>query len=210
MAENTPKTKILELINDGTLSAEEGLRLINAMEQPMPEPEAVPQQAEVDIKIGDVNDTARHIFTEEEKEKIRKFRNWWIIPFCFGILTLFLASFWMIESYQLAGLGWGFWLSWIPLFIAIALMVLSWLSRTARVLHIKVKEYKEGGRVSFSANLPLPIKLSKWALFRFGGSSEHRMQFTHILNQINEDVTPDNPLFVEVHGKDGDVEIFIV
>ncbi len=168
------RLEIMHKVETGELSIEEGSRQLAALdaggnwEQPEPLPEAIPvqpkpAQAESVPQAEPLESQPEVMETGEEeiRRRINRWKRWWVLPMSAGVLLAIVGAYWMYAGYQAAGLSWGFWLSWIPFTIGLAIMALSWYSQYVPWLHVRVRE-RSAGTVSFS--MPLPIGLANWGL----------------------------------------------
>jgi hypothetical protein len=60
-----------------------------------------------------------------------------------------------------AARGWGICCGWIPMILGAIIMLLAWWSRTAKWLHVRIKE-KGKRKIAFS--LPVPLSVAAWGL----------------------------------------------
>lgn len=140
-------------------------------------------------------------------------KDWWQIPFWFSFAFLGLSAYWMVKGFQAAGLGWGFWLAFLLLLISVGGMVLSYLSRKAKWLHVRVIETEGDRPHRIAISLPLPLRLGSWVVRQFSWAMPPEIQDGHIdeiINALDESVTSDQPVHILVDDEDGDhVEVFI-
>jgi len=180
---------------------------------PVPEPPGQPEPsvslpAVVALKPDSGHETARE---DEIQDRIRRLKQWGMIPFWIGMGLMILSAFWMFLGYQAAGLSWGFWSSWFPFSLGVLLMVGGWWSQTARWLHVRVQQ-KGGQRPGLiGVSFPLPLKLAAWAMHTFGryipkGQGANIDEF---IRMADENLGVDSPFYVEVNDGDEQVEVYI-
>jgi hypothetical protein len=220
------RIEVLRRVERGELTAEEGAVLLGALErgqqlpsfEPKTAPDAVRAAAvaisepvgepasNTDPVQGDV--LPNNFLTEVQ---IRRRKLIWLIPFLFGLWLTSLGGVWMVRGYQKAGLGWGFWLSWIPFLIGVGIMVLGWGMRRGCWLHVRVHQ-KEGSKPrNINLSFPIPLRLTGW-FFRNFGDKIPNMKDKHIdeiLEAIETGITPDAPMIVQVDEDDQQVEVWI-
>ncbi len=151
----------------------------------------------------------------EEEAKPPKSGGWlglWVVPFLLGLLLTLFSVNWMYQGWLLAGLSWGFWLSFIPFAIGVLLMWAGWEMRLARWLHLHIRQ-KPGEKPQVIAfSLPLPIGLTRWAVRRFGRYTPfpNGRDSGELLDELDQAFTADGPTHIFVDDEDGEqVEIWI-
>ncbi len=217
------RLEIMRKVETGELSIEEGSRLMAAMEAgevilPKPSPEAKtfsPESAQAEsvppaepvLAQPEVVETD----DEEARRRVERWKRWWTLPMGVGVLLAIVGAYWMFAGYRAAGLSWGFWLSWIPFGIGLAVMALSWYSQYVPWLHVRVRN-RSAGSVSFSA--PLPIGLVSWGLGvyrQFAPDQAREQRLEEIESFLSAPLFSEDPLHVFVDDKDGSqVEVVII
>ncbi len=205
--------KILDMVEQGQISAEEGLRLINAMGSDRENHQESPtDHIEVAYPVSeDVIEPSAPRISEEEMARMKRLKSWWVLPFSIGLFLTTLGAIWMYTGYTASGYGWGFWLSWIPFLLGIFIVGVSFQTSRSAWLHIRVKQRPGERPAKINISLPLPLTLSKWFFSSFG----HRIpglreQPFGNVEEILENITPEEPFYVHVQDEDGDkVEVFI-
>ncbi len=206
--------KILDMVEQGQITADEGLRLMNAMGKgtadPQPEPQAAYGEA-VDETSRPVGSYASHI-SLEEVARMNRLKNWWLLPFSIGLIILFLGAIWMYAGYRDAGFGFGFWIAWVPFLLGIFIVAVSVRTSKSVWLHLKVKQATGEKPEQINLSLPLPLNLAKWFFTAFGE------KITGLDNKgigdipsILENLSPEEPFYVHVNDDDDgeEVEIYI-
>jgi hypothetical protein len=114
-------------------------------------------------------------------------------------------------GYQAKGFGFGFWISWLPFFIGIAMMAISFQSSKSVWLHVRIKQKPGESPQRINISLPLPLSLTRWAMSTFG----HRIpglkdQPVEEYSEILRNLSPEEPFYVHIDDDDGEeVEVFI-
>jgi predicted RNA-binding protein len=205
--------KILEMVEQGIISAEEGLRLIDAMGAGKSgDGEVNKSDLEgVKVSVEDVLEPAPRI-SEEELKRMKRLKRWWILPFAIGLLITTLGAVWMYTGYINRGFGWGFWLAWIPFIVGIFVVAVSFQTSRSVWLHVRIKQKPGESPPRISISLPLPISLAKWFMSVFG----HKIpglkdQPLGDLSELLDHISPEEPFYVHVNDKDDgeEVEVFI-
>lgn len=215
MMSKTERLKILDLIEKGTITTEEGMRLLAAIEHDNmdeffdDEPSLVGDQAFADNEMPDSDPLANSIETEE----IQRWKRWWSLPMWIGLGIVVLSSFWMKNAWNDSVLGFWFFCSWIPMLLGILMMALAWNSRTAPWLHVRIHQApgEKPERIAFS--LPLPLRFSAWGLRRFGHYIPNfdASGIDEAIMALHDTKLNHAPLFIDVQDdEDGDhVQVFI-
>jgi len=163
------RLKILHMIQDGVISAEEGETLLDALDGDR-EPGDHPEMARFTETVGSTgaaypagNTSLGESVVDEATQPLpagppRWVRQIWIYPLAGGVLLLALTG--VVTALLVQGgdrLGWL--VCSLPLMVFGALVVaLAWWSRTARWLHVRIHD--AGTRINFS--LPLPLRPVAW------------------------------------------------
>ena len=206
--------KVLDMVDQGQISADEGLRLINALKKDGSKPANTENVSQIDISyIPDQDDESdRPQISEEELSRMKRLKKWWVLPFAIGLVVTTLGAIWMYMGYTSAGFGFGFWLAWIPFLLGIFIIAVSFRTNRSVWIHVRVKQKPGNTPQRISISMPLPVNLAKWFFSAFGdripGIQE---QPIGDISSILENLSPEEPFYVHVNG-DGDgeeVEVFI-
>jgi len=214
MMSKTERLKILDLIESGTITTEEGMRLLAAIEHDNldefdDEPSLYGDQAFADNEMPDSDPLANSIETEE----IQRWKRWWSLPLWIGLGIVVLSSFWMQNAWNDSVLGFWFFCSWVPMLLGILMMALAWNSRTSPWLHVRIHQApgEKPERIAFS--LPLPLRVSAWGLRRFGHYIPNfdATGIDEAIMALHDTKLDHAPLFIDVQDdEDGDhVQVFI-
>jgi hypothetical protein len=191
------RMQILDLIDNGKISAEEGLdllKVIAASDEPsqitgvssptmkatsLEIPEATGQSEEY-VTAGSTS--SEEIPTESQPVEIpldavsqgntptipKKWHNWWMIPLWVGVGLTVAGALLMNQAQMDQGIGFWFVCASTPLILGVIIMALAWSSRTAPWLHVRVQQ-KPGERPQrIALSFPVPIRLTAWLLRTFG------------------------------------------
>ena len=212
-------TDILQKIERGELSAREGLRLINALENP--EPEGAPAEKIDPARVSVIDDRPfrsqpeaeekDHLSDGDLEHELNSWKRWWTIPFWVGVVITLVSAGLMDWGFQVARFSWGFWLSWLPFFLGTAVLTLAWRSQSARWLHVRVRQ-KPGQKPALIAiSMPLPLKFAAWLLRTFGQHipSLKDKDLDVILDTLNESLSSQAPFYVHVNDDGEDVQVYI-
>ena len=222
------RLQILEMIEKGVITASEGVRLLNSLEEEPDEAEPLQLAEPYAPSTGDQgsipepeifdqapNPEVRTVSTSKEFESgIKKWRSWWWIPLTVGIGITVFSGLFMLLAYQESGFGFWFACLWIPFLFGIVVITLSAASRTARWLHVRIHQEPGEWPQTIAISLPLPIRFTAWIMRIF-------RPHIHIdgMEQANldevflalEKTSPEQPFYVKVdEGDSGEnVEVYI-
>lgn len=190
------RAKILQMVADGKINADEASRLLAALGDSTPEDDATASEPAEPI----------------EAANLPRFGSLWVIPMYAG-LALFVCG--ALAIFPLAAEG-GSWLlvacGW-PIFLAgLLTMIAAWLSRGSRWVHIRVTNIDSPVR-NIKLSFPLPLRLTAWALgigARFAPGLKHT-GVDEVILALNEGIQGDQPLYVDVQqGEGGErVQVYI-
>lgn len=210
---DSAERKILDMVESGQISADEGLRLIKAMEaKPVPAAGvaslASTGENEVVFATDDVPVTA---IPEEERQRMKRLKAWWVLPFGIGLLITTLGAVWMYTAFLDRGFRFGFWLALVLFFIGIAVAAVSYHTSRSVWLHVRIRQRpgETPQRIAFS--LPIPLSLTRWAVRSFGDRIPGiKDQPAENITEILEGISPEEPFYVHVNEGNGEeVEVFI-
>ncbi len=135
------RTKILQMVEAGTISAEQGLTLLNALDEGQAASEGAPPP-----------------FTPPP-DLATQWRHVWLYIVYAGVGVLVAGAIFLALVYTGGSVWWGA-CGWPLLLLGALVASLGAWSRTARWLHVRVKG--KDHRVAFS--MPLPLKLAAWGV----------------------------------------------
>ena len=188
------RTKILQMVADGKISADEASRLLAALDE----------------AVDETGDTE----TDSSSPPVETPRvgSLWLIPMYLGLAVFVCGALFAFPAYATSG-SWLFAVCGWPLFvIGLLTMVTAYAARNSRWIHIRVTNV-DGGQRNIKLSFPLPLRLSAWAL-KFASRWSPRLKDTNVdelIVALNDSVTRDEPLFIDVQeGADGErVQVYI-
>ncbi len=221
MIAKNERWQILEMIEQGLITADEGVRLLQALEG-VTSGKQVPGEATIetaeppspqDASAAETNESQGKAGNEPIRANLARWRRWWSLPFWVGVGILLLGAGLMAWAIQTSGLGWWFACAWIPFALGLAVTFLAWNSRTARWLHLRIRRKPGEEPATFALSLPLPMRLTAWFLRTFGHHIPH-LQTTgldEVLLALEQSTSSQEPFYVEVdEGEDGErIEVYI-
>jgi len=205
---------IMDMVEQGQISAEEGLRLINAMDgqkkaQDVNEADSLVPFEPIEVQ-EDESEPTQPTISPEERHRLDQLKRWWILPFGVGLIITILGAVWMFNGYSNNGFGWGFWLAWIPFLLGIFILSVSFQTSRSVWLHVRIKQKPGETPQRIAISLPLPMGLIRWFLRTFG----HRIsglkdQPIDEYADIVDNLSVDEPFYVHVDEDGEEVEVFI-
>lgn len=198
---------ILKKVELGEISLQEASDLLSEFEKNQI---AIREQPELIYNKPVTNNPARQT---EIKEKPAWSIVFWVIPLLFGVLLTVFSSTWLYQNYLTAGLGFKFWLTWIPFLIGVFLIYFGWILQRARWIHLNIKQPKGESPQRIFLAFPLPFQLIGFFLRIFKGklpSNVSGLDIEALMVTIDQQLKKDEPLYVHVDDEDGTkVEIYI-
>lgn len=194
-----PRMHILQMIEDGKVSAAEGLRLLEALAS---EGEGTDPVSGAAARPAAPPDPA-----------LNHWRKWWMIPLAFGAVVTVAAGLLMAWAYRAGGLGFGFACAAVPFLFGVLVMGLAATSHRAKWLHVRVKTGETEGAKLIALSFPLPIRATAWFLRTFGHFIP-RLRDTgvdELILALAESTSSRHPLYVDVtEGSGGErVQVYI-
>ena len=231
---SSQRMKILEMIESGQITPEEGVGLLEGLqEQNEPQPVLAAPPETVDVAPAFVSaqatdsgaeaaspsipepgapaeEAARpEVLPKEVPPDLAKWRNYWMIPLWIGVGIAVFGSLLMGSALQSSGFGFWFLCASIPFALGVIIIVLAVQSRRAHWLHLRVQQApgERPERIAFS--FPIPIGLASWFFRTFKnripGLDSVPPNIDQILESVNETTSPQNPIYIEVdEGEDGE------
>lgn len=200
------KKKILQMVEAGTISAEEAMSLIKALEEKPVEAEVELIEPEADYGGG----RGAGLEFEEIKARAQKFA---IIPLGIGVVLTVLGAYWMFALVGNANYGFWFFCAWFPLLLGILLVALTSGGMNARWLYVNVDQQEDEWPQHITLGLPVPLGVVSWFLRNFGQFIRglDRTNVDGILSAISAVDGLDEPLIVNVDEGDGGerVQVYI-
>lgn len=199
------RLQVLKDVEQSKITVEEGSRLLEELETVI-----VPVETD---QVTTDNIFESSVPMPEGLERVSRWRFWWLIPFGSGVVMTIIGGIWMVQGWEIARLGLGFWLSWLPFGSGILLIALSWYSRRWVWLHVRIKQKKGAKPDHIAISLPLPWLLIYWGLRiadRYMPQDVRGKGVAQMVKEVGKYISPDMPFQVEVEGEDGEhVEVFI-
>lgn len=134
------------------------------------------------------------------------------IPMGVGTFIILISAYWMYSGYLAAGLGVGFWLSWLPFWVGLAILYLGFEGLHSVWLHVRIRQKPGQSPAKIHISMPLPLGLISWVMRVFGDRIPRpgNQNLGEILAMVNQGISRETPLYVHVNGDDDEqVEVYI-
>ena len=215
---DSERQQILKMIDDGKISAEQGLALMQALlEEPEDElvnvQETAAEQAvevlqETDQSSQTGSNAARS--NQDFERKLAGFRRLWVVPLVIGVVTTVLGALWMFSAMQAGGLSFWFFLAWLPFLAGVLITAVAFSSRTSRWIYINVKQ--KSGETPQRIVITFPLSLVSWVMgfVKFTVPDPEVGAINEVMNAVFQSTKTSEPLLVDVQEEDGEhVQVFI-
>jgi len=212
---DSERQQILKMIQDGKISAEQGLVLMQALEEE-PERDGVSVEPAV-VEAGSGQPASKNAVFEsghksdpEFDRKINQFRSLWMIPLWVGVVITIAGAYWMYAALQANAWGFWFFLAWLPFLLGVALTALALSSRSSRWIYINIRQ--KPGETPQRIVLTFPLTLVSWVLqfARFRIPEQNFGAADQVMDAIFVSTQSDGPFLVDVDDEDGEhVQVYI-
>lgn len=199
------RNQILKMIEEGKITPEEGVILLEALDDNSIEDEA-PYRAEA-------APNSRFDPLDGLDEVASRVRSYWYIPMWIGVGITILSGLLMVWSMQVSTFGFWFYCAWFPLFLGVLVVALAAGGHRSHWLFVSIKRPPDSVERDISLGFPLPFGLGEWVLRSFGhfipGLDEAVVN--ELLRILEESLVGEPQLVVDVHDdEDGEhVQVFV-
>lgn len=227
---------ILQKIEAGIISVEDGAYLMNAIEGWQPRTQAETQYTFPDMEAHDTGEIAHDVqdihsrgalsasrfakvnaggedkYSGEDhfNEDFSKWKIWSQLIFAVFVVLTTLSSVWIIQGWLARPWGWGFWLAWIPFGVGVLGMISLY---DAHWIHIRIQQPKGSRPQRIAISLPLPLRLSLFLyplVSRWVPAQVKGQDVLVILRDLETSLTSKDPVHIQVDENNGEkVEIYI-
>ena len=213
MTADNERLKILEMIQQGTITAQEGLKLIEALGETEDNLDQEYLLAKAKLEGGPDPEVGDEFDPQPAVEDLERWKKWRIVAIWIGVGLTVLGGALMYWAWFAKGISLGFILAWIPFLIGVGVLVLGWNSRTGPWLHLRIQQKPGEKPRRIFISLPLPIRFFAWILRTFGNliPGLNATGVDEIILALGESSRAETPLFINVNeGDQGEqVKIYI-
>jgi hypothetical protein len=196
------RKKILQMVEEGKISAEEAAKLMRALDDDS-----------VEAGSGSGFEGGETSAPEFEEVKARALR-FAMIPLWAGVIIAVLSAWGIFAVQQNAGLNFWFFCLLFPLMLGVLLIALGAGGQSSKWLYVNVDRRRaHEGPKNITLGFPLPLGLTAWFLRNFGHTI-HGMRNTNvdeIIQVLDATGKSDGPFIVNVNDdEDGEhVQVYI-
>jgi len=200
------RKKILQMVEEGKISAQEASKLMSALDA-----DADPTEAEVEVFQSEPSsgfDGSVPSAPEFEQVKARA-RQFAMVPLWIGVAIAVLSSWGIYSVQQSAGINFWFFCLMVPLLLGVLLIALGAGGQGSKWLYVNVdRRQAQDWPRTITLGFPLPLGLTSWFLRNFGHTIQgmENMNVDDIIQILDATGTSGEPLIVNVHNDDGDGE----
>ncbi len=199
------RLEILRKVQDGTLTAEEGSDLIRILDDA--------RMVKHEEPLVEPMDEVKPLPVPQEIQQIsRWWKAGWSIILLSGALLTGFSAFWAYQGYLKSGMSWGFWLSWIPFIIGLAIMVFGWVLLDSPWLQLRILTNENGKKQKLFLVIPMPLKLFSWFYRTFNRYMSQEMRDKHVdelLEAMERSLKRGEPFQIDVDDKEDGDQVFI-
>ncbi len=206
MTRDESKIEILKKVESGILSVEEGSDLLGIFDK-----------AEEEAILASEGPKTAELESMQPIEKPQAAGCWkaaWSMILVGGAVLTGFSAYWIFQAYENKGLGWGFFLSWIPLILGVFITIGGWILMESPWMHVRIHSKEDDKKVHIVFSMPVPLRLARWVFRTFGHYMPEEVRekgIEEMLGAIEESMKAGEPFHVQVDDdKDGSkVEVFI-
>ena len=201
------RKKILQMVQDGKISAEQAATLMRALDTDSAQAEI--EVIETGTSSGDERDDAPEF--EEVKARARRFA---MIPLWIGVFLAVLSAWGIYSVQQSVGVNFWFFCLLIPLLFGVLLITLGAAGQNSKWLYVNVdRRNAQDWPRNITLGFPLPFGLTAWFL-RIFGKRIRGMKNTNvdeIIQILDATGKSDAPLIINANdNEDGEhVQVYI-
>lgn len=136
----------------------------------------------------------------------------WIAGLITGLITLVISARWMLSRLSNAnGVDFWFFVAWIPFFIGLLIIMISWISKNSPWIKIRIHSKNNGNSRRFNFGFPIPKSLIIWGLQstdKIIGKGMNSIELDGIF-ELLEQGNLEEPIIIHIDDDDNNIEIEI-
>ncbi len=169
------RKKILQMVEEGKISAEQAASLMRALDTDVDSSEAEIKVIETEVGSGFERTDAPEF--EEVKARARRFA---MVPLWIGVFIAVLSAWGIYSVQQSAGVNFWFFCLLVPLLLGVLLITLGASGQSSKWLYVNVdRRNAQDWPRNITLGFPLPLGLTAWFLRNFGHYI-HGMEKTNV------------------------------
>jgi len=208
------RKKILQMVEEGKISAEEAASLMSALASDDVEEAEESVDAEVEVIESGADfsyERPEALEFEEIKARARRFS---LIPLWIGVFITVISAWAIYAIQQSAGTNFWFYCMIFPLMVGILLLALGGGGRSSRWIYVDVdrRDAKPGdGPKHITLGFPIPFGFVAWFFDNFGHSIKgmDKSKVEGIVQMMHATKDSNEPLMVNVDDDDAHVQVYI-
>lgn len=187
------RLRILDLIESGQISAEEGVRRLEGLGESAETAHASETSAPMDDQ-----DQPAGQFPMSGLVRIA-----WQIVFGVGVVVLAVGGLLLARAYGMEGMP-GLTFGWVLLVLGLVVLILGWWLKTARWFYLRVREH-DGARFTIALPLPLGLVVALLRVAKPFVPQVQEMEADQLILAMRDELQRGRCFAVEVdEGDDGD------
>jgi len=200
------RKKILQMVADGKISADEAATLMRTLDESAEE--------EIEVIEADSGFSSEPSDAPEFENVRKRAMRFAAIPLWVGVIFTILSAWGMYSAQQNSGLNFWFFCLTVPLLFGILLITLGAKGKSSRWIYLNVdRTYQNEWPRNITLALPLPLGWISWFLKNFGTHIDglKRATVDEVIMAISLAKSMTEPLIIHVDDDDsGDrVQVFI-
>jgi len=203
------RKKILQMVEEGSISAEEASHLMRAIEADDHEGGENTFETEQDFGSEGGGSFSTPEF-ESVKARARKFST---IPLWIGVGMAVLSAWGLFAIQQSAGVNFWFFCLLFPLMLGVLLIAIGSAGQSSKWLYVNVDRTRQNDWPrNITLGFPLPLQLTSWFMRNFGHNIHgvSKNQLDGIAEVLETTDKSGEPFVVNVEDDDGDrVQVYI-
>ena len=218
------RNQVLKMIENGKITPEEGLHLMEALDRSPAEEEGIAEPMETGAESRTESETETDFSKARAEEssfetdpRISRVksaaRRLWQIPLWIGVVITVVSATGMYAIMHGAGMNFWFFLLTLPLLLGVAIAASAVGSRKARWIFVNIQQKPGEKPAHIFLGFPLPLKLAAWFLRHFGNRIPDlkKTNVDEVIEVMETGFKGDSPLIVHVdEGEDGErVQVYI-
>jgi len=195
------RKKILQMVEEGRISADEAANLMRALEEDSAEADENEFEAETNFGFEGSGTSSAPEF-EEVKARALRFAS---IPLWAGVLIAVFSAWGIFAIQQNAGVNFWFFCLMFPLMLGVLLIAIGSAGHGSKWLYVNVdRRDTDEWPKNITLGFPLPLALTSWFLRNFGHNIHgmNKANVDGIIEVLDSTKKSDEPLIVNVNDDD--------
>jgi len=182
---NPDSRKILELVESGRLTPQEGASLLGLISEPLESEQA--EQSEADSASTE----------SQRNEQTFAARPYWLYPFWAGLAVMLVGAAVVVCAYERGDVTlWTWLLGWTPLLLGLAVVTIALWARRALWIHLRITN--QDSRVSLSSPVPLRLTAAVLQVARRFVPQLRQTVADEAILALRDGLKEGNPISIEV------------